>query len=270
MKTEISYFRTFHHAPETVPLLSILKGIKHSKTIMKQVVECRYWVSRNKTRYDELKKKLAGFTVTGTFESKRTSNHISEYTGYVVVDYDHIATPLLSYYKDKIIKNNWVLSCFVSPSAKGLKVIIPTSNKFVKNHQHTVAHCFDKLKESGIDIEPDSSGTDVARLCFISHDSDAYININCETLFIPPPIRIKRAPTIQRFNTPDLNAIKIFTDRIIQCVVSNRNNYVFRFALNAKKQGIDIDTTTCFLLKHEDQDFNQTEIITTIQSAYKR
>lgn len=270
MKTEISYFRTFHHAPETVPLLSILKGIKQSKTIMQQVVECRYWVSRNKPRYDELKKKLAGFTVTGTFESKRTSNHIAEYTGYVVVDYDHIATPLLSYYKDKIIRNRWVLSCFVSPSAKGLKVIIPTSNKVVENHQHAVAHCFDKLKESGIDIKPDKSGTDIARLCFISHDNETYINPTCDTLYVPPPIRIKRAPTVHTFNTPDLCTIETFTNRVTQCIVGNRNNYVFRFALNARQQGIDIDTTTRFLLKHEEQDFHQTEIIKTIQSAYKR
>lgn len=268
---EISYFSSFYSEPETRLLLPTLLSIQHDVAIQQHVDLCRYWLKRDKTKYDEHKKRLASFTTSGVFHLKRTLQNLEKYTRNVIIDYDHIPNNLIPHYKERISKIDCVFTCFISPSGLGLKVIIKTTNN--QHLQHTVAvqQCWDKLKSSGIDLSPDISGKDVARLCFMSYDENIYINTNaCDLAIIEDQSSkgFKPKRVFPKNHKPALESVENYTNRVLQCVVGNRNNYVFRFALNAKQQFVAIDETIQFLLKHEADDFTQLEITKTIISAY--
>lgn len=113
---------------------------------------------------------LSSFTVSGTFETRSTKGLIA-YSGIIVLDFDDIDISI----KETLITDttlNFAL-IFVSPSATGLKVFVRINN--AKSEDHGVYfkslsnYIFDKYQ-----IKADPSGKDISRLCYFSHDPDAY------------------------------------------------------------------------------------------------
>ena len=81
--------------------------------------------------------------------------------------------------KDIIIKIPFTYSAFISPSGKGLKVIIKTDSE-LESHTDTFNALRDYYDEiSG--IVSDKSVKDVTRLCFVSYDPNLYLNESSET-----------------------------------------------------------------------------------------
>jgi len=79
-------------------------------------------------------------------------------------------------------KDERVFFMFISPSGNGLKVIfkIKITNDDTIQEQHFQAFkAIENYFATEYVIYIDASGKDVSRLCFLCHDSNAYINTNC-------------------------------------------------------------------------------------------
>jgi len=148
-------------------LLEILDKIRSGEWSEK-VIPCRENVA--------LKDKLPCFTPTGIF-SHRSIAGLESYNGIVCLDIDHLADP--EALKAKCKNLGWVMAAFVTPSGKGLKVIVKT-HATVETYKQTelqVATAF--LEATG--SARDNRCKDIARIQFVSYDSDLYFNPNSLT-----------------------------------------------------------------------------------------
>ncbi len=83
-----------------------------------------------------LKAKLPAICFSGTF-SKRADNAIINHRGLICLDFDEYKTKtLMLQEKQRLSKDRYVFSVFVSPSGNGLKVLvkIPTETDNHKNY----------------------------------------------------------------------------------------------------------------------------------------
>ena len=83
------------------------------------------------------------------------------------LDYDKLDN--IQDVKSKIISNPYTYAAFVSPSGKGLKVLVKCDNDL---STHTYA--FNALRsyyDNLVGCDSDKSVKDVLRLCFVSYDS---------------------------------------------------------------------------------------------------
>lgn len=115
----------------------------------------------------EFKKNLSGVTFSGTFK-KRAVSELIEHSGFICLDFDHVDTETV---KNNLIKDPFIYSCWISPSGDGVKALIkiPTDDHY---------GYFLSIQKRFPDI--DESCKDVSRLCFMSYDSELYINENSE------------------------------------------------------------------------------------------
>jgi hypothetical protein len=135
----------------------------------------QYLRSLNKAEYDAEKKKLPGVTWSGVFkEGTRSKETLVSYSGLVCLDIDKLEESTLSLLKSQLKSDPYVRYCFVSPSGKGLKVIVEVNTK-KENHRAAFLH-LQKHYEDTYVIKVDSSGKDESRLCFVSHDTSPIIN----------------------------------------------------------------------------------------------
>ena len=149
--------------PEKVTDLSeIINGIQ-SGTWKDSVLKCR----------EDLSKKdfLPCFTPTGKF-NHRSIKGLEEYNGIICLDIDHVEEP--DALKQRAAKLNYVHAAFVTPSGKGLKVVIKT-NATPENYkvvEEEIASAF-AHDTGGI---RDNRCKDIARIQFVSYDPDLYYN----------------------------------------------------------------------------------------------
>jgi hypothetical protein len=112
-------------------------------------------------------------TFSGIF-SKRHSSAFLEHSGLMVIDIDKINDVRNT---RSILLNDDQISTemlFISPGGHGLKWVIKS---YPEKHEHE--YFFQGVSaylKKRYDIEPDQSGKDISRACFICHDPDVYIN----------------------------------------------------------------------------------------------
>ena len=109
----------------------ILERIKDgaSKDLVKKIRS-----EKNKDERKILKSKLPAICFSGTF-SRRSDNALIKHSGIICLDFDEYkSNKLMLEEKQRLCKDKYVLSVFVSPSGNGLKVLvkIPT---IVENHK---------------------------------------------------------------------------------------------------------------------------------------
>lgn len=161
---QISFFKGLRHTtPEaTVDLLDVLHGIQNGKW-KEEVLKCR----------DDLKSKelLPCFTPTGIF-NHRSIKGLLQYNGNFCLDIDHIddAESL----KSKCKEIPWIWAAFITPSGKGLKLIIKsnTTAEQFRSTEEIVAEQFKLLTG----FERDERCKDIARIQYVSFDPEIYIN----------------------------------------------------------------------------------------------
>jgi hypothetical protein len=151
-------------------LEEILFDIKSDK--YKQKVDtCR--TAADKVALEFAKRQLSLFTPTGVF-TYRSIAGMQKYNGIICLDIDHIENP--TELKNICKTIDWVYSAFITPSGKGLKVLVKT-NATPETYKET------ELKVSGkffelTGAERDNHCKDIARIQYISHDPDIYLNTN--------------------------------------------------------------------------------------------
>jgi putative DNA primase/helicase len=148
------------------------------------------------------KKKLRGILWSGLF-SRRASEGLTEHSGLLCADLDDLSENL-SDVRAKLQKSRYLWALFVSPTGEGLKAIfrVPADvSKHLASFRAVERHVLDL---TGIQI--DQACKDVARMCFVSYDPNAYSNPNAHEIApLPEPPKPESART-PGASSPDLAA----------------------------------------------------------------
>ncbi len=172
-----SYSFSFFHAPiqNTTPCeaFGILDAYRY---ITAPIAKERTERLRSMASSDEAKRYKAQCfdycTFSGVFEC-RSSSKLLSHSGLICVDFDDVEdVPAL---KKRLLEHEYfdTVLMFTSPSGNGVKWIVEVDlqgwehSRFFKS----MANC---LKATGLP-SVDSSGSDVARACFLPYDPDAYV-----------------------------------------------------------------------------------------------
>ncbi|WP_170172451.1 BT4734/BF3469 family protein [Hymenobacter rigui] len=125
----------------------------------------------------ERKKALDYVTPAGTFAPTRANGNLQTSSGLLVLDFDHlpdVAAARAVLLSDALLQPGLVL-LFTSPGGEGLKALLEAdpAASHLDNFRALsgyLAGCY------GPELQPDPSGKDVARACFVCHDADAWLS----------------------------------------------------------------------------------------------
>ncbi|MCT4590680.1 MAG: PriCT-2 domain-containing protein [Carboxylicivirga sp.] len=201
LNNKVSFQKTaYADLTHELPIRDVLRGIKEER-LKGIVTQLRGYLDKgDKGIYDKEKKKLPGVTFGATFNGKRRRNDIKEYNRIIVLDIDKLDSEELTKINQILLKDNFVLSFWKSPSNNGIKGLVVLDFEeeiYDVDLFHRIA--FKKLVEYFYvlyKIELDESGSDTTRLCFLSSDSKIVIKDNFEVFAINSEDIAKYSPTI--------------------------------------------------------------------------
>jgi len=113
-------------------------------------------------------------TFSGIFLQRKEESLLS-HSGLLVLDFDNVPEP--EKMKIRLLKDPFLETelLFISPNGNGLKWVVSINPTDEFSH----GNWFDAIRNYILEtykIEVDKSGRDVARVCFICHDFEAYLN----------------------------------------------------------------------------------------------
>lgn len=153
-------------SPTNCELDSVIKGIIEGQ-----------WKGRiddirtlDKKAYDDAKRSLPAITWSGQFKERKAAA-IESYSGYIILDIDHIEPSDVLNLKVKLREESCVYFAFASPSGKGLKILCHV-NTDKDQHLSAFLHLQHYFENKYL-LKIDDSGKDICRLCFVSHDPEA-------------------------------------------------------------------------------------------------
>lgn len=159
----------------TMTLGAVLDGIGSGKwAALVEPVRAAVEAGDNAAK-DTAKGRLPGFTAGGCFSARRKDG-LAVHSGLVVTDLDHLPSPEdAARVRDALAHDAHVVAAFVSPSGLGVKALVrvePCAD--AAEHEAAFAALLEHFaQEHGINL--DTSGKDVSRLCFVSHDPGAFV-----------------------------------------------------------------------------------------------
>ncbi len=137
-----------------------------------------------------LKKKLPAVMWSGRFSNRETpaDEKLSVYSSLLCGDLDDLGERLPAVHA-KLEKSPHLWAMFISPTGNGLKAVFRVAadaSKHLASYRAVAKHVLELTGE-----KIDGACKDVARLCFISHDPDAFLNPEAKAL--PPLEEEKRS-----------------------------------------------------------------------------
>ncbi|MCR9065332.1 MAG: DUF3987 domain-containing protein [Cytophagales bacterium] len=268
--TTITTYKNFNIPIEDVSLSSIISNIKRG-TYHDSINAIRMAKGMGKPeRADQLKKELLAFTPSATFKDGRKKELLTAYSGCVHLDFDKLTPEELQQAFDLAVKIPFTYACFTSPSGDGLKIFIK-----VNTDQETHEQAYKQVQayyEKKIGIEADPKCKDITRLCFVSNDTNAFLNESANTFEIALQEQAPLSEPLFEQAQNSFNSIfdecVSFTNNILTYNNGNRNNYLYQLACNCNRIGIphpEAENLITSNFYHE----NQTEIRKSIESAYQ-
>lgn len=243
----------------------ILSRIKNGKS--KDLV-LKIRSKKTKKDRDEIKKELPCICFSGTFK-KRNDKSLEEHSGFICLDFDNFKSneKLLSY-RDKLIKDNYTFSLFISPSGEGLKCLVKIPKDEINHKLY-----FDALEEHYNVSEFDTTSKNVSRICFESYDPDLYINQ--DSLIWDKKKEIDnfvydKEPDIKLEDERDIiQKIDVWFNKNYTFNKGSRNHNLYIYASALNDYGVGKHLAYNHLRQFQAKDFNATEIERTIDSAYR-
>lgn len=282
-------FKKFAEPIDNRSLLLIIKDIKSDK-YKTQIQKIRALVSddmsiETKEQIDKLKKKLLAFTPSGTFNHTRNTDALEQYSGFIHLDYDGVEENNLYSVKEKLKSCPYTFAFFISPKGRGIKVFIEVNTS--EEHHATAYAQVEAYYNNLLGIPSDPKCKDIPRLCFVSYDPDAFINIKHQKFEINTNQSIDfqneskneviKSSTKAEVNIPpytedeNLNfhfqKLIEFTNNKETYHEGNRNNYIYLLASNCNRSGLSQSDTENLCINNFD--LNENEIKTSVESAYK-
>ena len=281
----VSIFKNFNEVVQNQKIIEVLEDIKTGK--YKNVITyLRKSLAESKMEaYERAKKSLPAFTPSATFKGGRKLEYLTAYTQIVVLDIDKLTKEQLTNAKALAIQTPYTYAVFISPSGNGLKIFVRV-NSAQENHKEAFL-TLQKFYEEFLSLPIDKSGKDATRLCFVSYDTDLYLNENAtvypviSTEDLTPYIEqnsevITEPPTIasngfatENFSNDYLATYEHcvrFTEKKESYVNGNRNNFIHLLACNLNRKGVPLPTAMGYILS--DYNFDTKEVATTVNSAY--
>jgi len=249
------------------PLASILDRIKNGAN--KELVK-RIRLETKKAERNELKKQLPAICFSGVF-TKRSDSSIQEHSGLICLDFDGYEKKKdMLQDKEQMTRDSFVYSVFISPSGRGLKVLVKVPQD-TDNH----VNYFNSLKNHFDNPHFDVTCKNLSRVCYESYDALLYLNENSSVWD-----KIDEREYQEKNTYRDAPTIPITDENKIVDILQrwwekkypmnegqrNHNCYVLAAAFN--DFGINRSLAKYVLNKYISSDFTEREIIRTIDSAY--
>tara|TARA_R110002012_G_scaffold116482_2_gene264197 strand:+ start:570 stop:2942 length:2373 start_codon:yes stop_codon:yes gene_type:complete len=237
-----------------------------SKTLVKKIRQ-----EKDKSSRNELKKELPAICFSGKFV-KRTDNSLQEHSGFICLDFDgYTKNKDLTSDKEKLSKDRYVYSVFISPSGAGLKALVKIPRD-PSNH----TNYFNSLKKHFDNSHFDTTSKNISRVCYESYDPLIFIN---EESSLWEKID---EPQYEEITLNDPATIPITDEnKIVDILVKwwakkypmsegQRNQHAYVLAMAFNDFGIYKNLATSILRQYSTEDFPEEEINRTINSAYSR
>ena len=245
----------------------ILERIKNgsSKKLVKNIR-----TTKDKNERNELKKKLPALCFSGVF-NKRKDSALVEHSGLICLDFDgYEKQKLLLEHKEKLTKDSYVYSVFISPSGNGLKVLV----KIPANPDNHVNY-FNSLEKYFDSTYFDKMCKNVSRVCYESYDPLIYTNENSKLWDTISEKEYNEVDSYQDPPTIPITDENKVVDILVKwwakkypMVEGQRNQNCFVLAMAFNDYGINKSLAGYVLNNYATKSFNQTEITRTIESAY--
>ena len=269
MTSKVTIFKNIKETetPFVRDITEILDRIKDGAT--KNLVKT-IRVTKDKTERNELKKRLPAICFSGVF-TKRNDNALKEHSGIICLDFDgYEKKKLLLEHKENLCKDPYVYSVFISPSGNGLKVLVKIP-PIVENH----INYFNSLQNYFESPYFDKMCKNVSRVCYESYDPLLYLNTNSnvwDTIAEPQYEQKEKdidPPTIPISDENKIVEILIkWWEKKYPMIEGQRNQHCFVLAMAFNDYGINKLLAGYVLNRYATDDFTQTEISRTIDSAY--
>ena len=248
---ETSIFLNFQDRKGNYELVNVLNAIKEGKFNTK-ITQLRNADSEEEK--GRVKNALPAFTPSVVLNTGRKFTDGDTYNGVIHLDYDKLDDVASAIEKIKSLE--YTYSCFISPSGNGIKVFVRVSNEMEQHKDafNTLRHYYDKA----VGRESDKSIKDLTRLCFVSSDPELYLNEE-SVVFDYNTISMTRTP----------EELWEETSRKETFTVGNRNNFIFTFACNTNREGLNMEDVKSYCSSYTDSTLTYQEIERTIKSAYE-
>tara|TARA_Y100001938_G_scaffold151185_1_gene247069 strand:+ start:6878 stop:9295 length:2418 start_codon:yes stop_codon:yes gene_type:complete len=268
MTSNITIFKNIKETqtPFYRKITDILERIKGgaSKDLVKEIRS-----EKDKTKRNELKKNLPAICFSGTFNTRQDSSML-EHSGFICLDFDgYTRKKNLLEDKEKLTKDKFVYSVFISPSGNGLKVIVKIPNDS-ENH----VNYFTALENHFNSPYFDRMCKNVSRVCYESYDPLLFLNENSSVWDTLADIQyvehtVNDSPTIPI--TDENKVVEILVKwwtKKYPMTEGQRNQNVYVLAMAFNDYGINQSLAGYVLNQYATRDFPQREISRTIESAY--
>jgi len=242
-----------------VDIQKVLEQIKTGRW-KKQIDEIRYHINNGDTeQVNALKKRLPAFTISATFKQRgRTKVDVDTYTNLLHLDYDYIDN--VQELKAKVVDIPYTYAAFISPSGKGLKVLVKSDGS-LSTHEYAF-NTLKKYYDGIVGITSDSGVKDFTRLCFISYDTALYLNEDAEVFMT------QSYPSNETKSQEDLDWVWDFTAKKKDFIEGNRNSFIHLYACNANRCDFEMNDVINYAYSYSDNTFPKKEIEQAIKSAY--
>ena len=248
----------------TVNVFKVLESIKDG-TYAEQIKKVRFLINDKPAR-DEEKRKLPLVGFGGIFSTRGNTNLI-QHSGLACLDFDHL--PNLIESQQKINKDKYTLSSFISPSGDGLKVLVKIP--LVGNDSDYKSFYTELQKHYNQYGETDEATKDIARATYLTYDPELFINTESELFtdrFIPKEIIIEQ-PKIRISDMDEISKRLITWFNKKWTTGTNRNNNLFILSSSFNDYGVSQTIALGYCLQYSSKDFNDREITLLVNSAYK-
>lgn len=171
--------------PSHLNLLDVLESFKNGK-YKDLITKIRAILKEgNLELYSIAKSKLPAITFCGKFENGHKKENLSTYNYLLIIDIDKLGTNAMLYTRNCLQADKYVFAFWESPSQNGFKGLIKLSydKEFTFEGPHRyhkyAFQCIAEYFEKTYNILLDTSGSDVSRLCFVSHDTNLVVKSEC-------------------------------------------------------------------------------------------
>jgi len=245
----------------------ILNRIKDgaSKELVKKIRK-----EKDKEKLNLLKQKLPAVCFSGKF-TKRNDKSINQHSGLICLDFDGYNTNRdLLQEKERLSKNNYVYSVFISPSGNGLKALVKIP-PIPENHKSY----FNSLDKHFSSPNFDKTCKNLSRVCYESYDPLLHINENAsvwDKLEDKEYTEVVKNVDLQTIPVTDENKIVDILVKWWQkkypMVEGQRNNNTYVLASAFNDFGVTQTLAEYVMNAFVTSTFTKEEIKRTIHSAY--
>jgi len=158
--------------------------------------ECKDGKQKNR-----LKDRLHNINSQGIF-SQRKNDGIVQPSGYAPIDIDKFEGDIHEL-KKRLIQDEHIALLFISPGGRGLKAFITIPQEIEKYASYVEAF-YNYLEEKyNIQEKYLDKKLDISRVSYVSHDPEAYLNLNAELFYreakkpMPEPRAIRARPPVE-------------------------------------------------------------------------